>query len=62
MRAQGLPLFILANWRGFSGGTRDMLDEVLKFGAAIVDELRQVCLLIVATVTHGLSLRLTNSA
>ena len=30
---------ILANWRGFSGGTRDMYDEVLKFGAKIVDEL-----------------------
>ncbi len=23
-----LPLFILANWRGFSGGMRDMYDEV----------------------------------
>ena len=34
-----LPLFILANWRGFSGGVRDMFDEVLKFGAAIVEEL-----------------------
>ena len=30
---------ILANWRGFSGGTSDMYDEVLKFGAKIVDEL-----------------------
>ncbi|AIO00868.1 acetyl-CoA carboxylase, putative [Leishmania panamensis] len=35
-----LPCFILANWRGFSGGMRDMFDEVLKFGAAIVDNLR----------------------
>eukprot|EP00924_Labyrinthula_sp_SR-Ha-C_P016633 snap_masked-scaffold_6-processed-gene-10.9-mRNA-1 protein AED:0.05 eAED:0.05 QI:0/-1/0/1/-1/1/1/0/2208 len=34
-----LPLFIFANWRGFSGGQRDMFDEVLKFGAFIVDEL-----------------------
>lgn len=35
-----LPCFILANWRGFSGGMRDMYDEVLKFGASIVDNLR----------------------
>ncbi|KAG1707829.1 hypothetical protein DVH05_024480 [Phytophthora capsici] len=36
-KGEDLPLFILANWRGFSGGQRDMFDEVLKFGAAIVD-------------------------
>eukprot|EP00923_Selenidium_pygospionis_P052652 GHVN01091171.1.p1 GENE.GHVN01091171.1~~GHVN01091171.1.p1 ORF type:complete len:2264 (-),score=531.53 GHVN01091171.1:305-6862(-) len=35
-----LPLMIFANWRGFSGGTRDMFEEVLKFGAMIVDALR----------------------
>ncbi|CBZ55747.1 hypothetical protein NCLIV_061720 [Neospora caninum Liverpool] len=34
-----LPLFIFANWRGFSGGQRDMFNEVLKFGAYIVDAL-----------------------
>ena len=38
-RGERLPLLVLANWRGFSGGTRDMYDEVLKFGAKIVDEL-----------------------
>ncbi|XP_065178755.1 acetyl-CoA carboxylase-like [Sycon ciliatum] len=37
---EGLPLFIFANWRGFSGGMRDMFEEVLKFGALIVDALR----------------------
>lgn len=31
---------IFANWRGFSGGMRDMFDEILKFGAYIVDNLR----------------------
>ncbi|XP_036132271.1 acetyl-CoA carboxylase 2 isoform X1 [Molossus molossus] len=36
-----LPLIIFANWRGFSGGTKDMYDQVLKFGAYIVDSLRQ---------------------
>ncbi|KAK6460286.1 acetyl-coenzyme-A carboxylase [Scheffersomyces coipomensis] len=34
-----LPLMILANWRGFSGGQRDMYNEVLKYGAFIVDAL-----------------------
>jgi acetyl-CoA carboxylase carboxyltransferase component len=29
---EGLPLMIFANWRGFSGGARDMFDEILKFG------------------------------
>ena len=38
-RGERLPLLVLANWRGFSGGTRDMYDEVLKFGAMIVDQL-----------------------
>ncbi|XP_020776551.2 acetyl-CoA carboxylase isoform X2 [Boleophthalmus pectinirostris] len=34
-----LPLIIFANWRGFSGGMKDMYDQVLKFGAYIVDAL-----------------------
>lgn len=34
-----LPLMILANWRGFSGGQRDMFFEVLKYGSMIVDAL-----------------------
>eukprot|EP00388_Colpodella_angusta_P005653 GDKJ01017353.1.p1 GENE.GDKJ01017353.1~~GDKJ01017353.1.p1 ORF type:complete len:1792 (-),score=643.29 GDKJ01017353.1:1263-6152(-) len=42
-----LPLMILANWRGFSGGQRDMFLEVLKFGSFIVDALvdfKQPCM------------------
>ncbi|XP_043240119.1 acetyl-CoA carboxylase-like isoform X2 [Amphibalanus amphitrite] len=35
-----LPLIIFANWRGFSGGMKDMYDQVVKFGAMIVDGLR----------------------
>jgi acetyl-CoA carboxylase/biotin carboxylase 1 len=35
-----LPLIIFANWRGFSGGQSDMYKEVLKYGAHIVDALR----------------------
>eukprot|EP00800_Vazella_pourtalesii_P022573 TRINITY_DN889_c0_g1_i3.p2 TRINITY_DN889_c0_g1~~TRINITY_DN889_c0_g1_i3.p2 ORF type:complete len:445 (-),score=120.80 TRINITY_DN889_c0_g1_i3:60-1394(-) len=37
---EDLPLFIFANWRGFSGGMRDMYEEVLKYGSLIVDALR----------------------
>jgi acetyl-CoA carboxylase/biotin carboxylase 1 len=36
---ENLPLVIFANWRGFSGGTRDMFAEILKYGAMIVDAL-----------------------
>ncbi|XP_015588836.1 acetyl-CoA carboxylase isoform X3 [Cephus cinctus] len=36
-----LPLFIFANWRGFSGGMKDMYEQILKFGAYIVDGLRE---------------------
>ncbi|EGZ10121.1 hypothetical protein PHYSODRAFT_352612 [Phytophthora sojae] len=38
-KGEDLPLFILANWRGFSGRQRDMIDELPKLGAAIVDGL-----------------------
>ncbi|KAF4635320.1 hypothetical protein G7Y89_g2785 [Cudoniella acicularis] len=36
-----LPLMIFANWRGFSGGQRDMYNEVLKYGSYIVDALSE---------------------
>ncbi|CAO0802940.1 unnamed protein product [Mucor circinelloides] len=39
-KGEELPLMIFANWRGFSGGQRDMYNEVLKYGAQIVDALR----------------------
>ena len=35
-----LPLIVFANWRGFSGGIKDMHDQVDKFGVYIVDGLR----------------------
>lgn len=38
-KGEQLPLIILANWRGFSGGQRDMFNEVLKYGSYIVDAL-----------------------
>lgn len=34
-----LPLMIFANWRGFSGGQKDMYEQIVKFGAYIVDAL-----------------------
>ena len=41
LNREELPLIILANWRGFSGGMKDMYEQVVKFGAMIVDALRQ---------------------
>jgi len=38
-RGEKLPVMVFANWRGFSGGTRDMYGEILKYGAQIVDAL-----------------------
>jgi acetyl-CoA carboxylase/biotin carboxylase 1 len=35
-----LPLFIIANWRGFSGGQRDLFDGVLQAGSLILEHLR----------------------
>ncbi|XP_063969760.1 acetyl-CoA carboxylase-like isoform X10 [Lytechinus pictus] len=36
---EGLPLIVFANWRGFSGGMKDMYEQVLKYGSYIVDGL-----------------------
>ncbi|KAM7252837.1 hypothetical protein ACFE04_025455 [Oxalis oulophora] len=35
-----VPLFILANWRGFSGGQRDLFEGILQAGSTIVENLR----------------------
>lgn len=40
-KGERLPLMILANWRGFSGGRKDMFEEVLKFGSYIVEHLTE---------------------
>ena len=39
LHRERLPLLILANWRGFASGMREMYEQVLKFGAMIVDGL-----------------------
>lgn len=36
IKRENIPLLILANWRGFSGGTGDMFNDVLRFGSDIV--------------------------
>ncbi|XP_037672903.1 acetyl-CoA carboxylase 2 isoform X2 [Choloepus didactylus] len=52
-----LPLMIFANWRGFSGGMKDMYDQVMKFGAYIVDGLRQYKQPILIYIPHYAELR-----
>ncbi|MCO5565015.1 hypothetical protein L7F22_018685 [Adiantum nelumboides] len=37
---EGLPVFIMANWRGFSGGQRDLFEGILQAGSSIVENLR----------------------
>jgi acetyl-CoA carboxylase carboxyltransferase component/biotin carboxyl carrier protein len=39
---ENLPIVMFANLRGFSGGTTDMFQEILKFGAGIVHVLESV--------------------
>ncbi|KAJ1512698.1 acetyl-coenzyme-A carboxylase [Coelomomyces lativittatus] len=41
LHREQLPLLIFANFRGFSGGQRDMYEGILKFGSYIVDALRE---------------------
>ena len=53
----GLPIMILANWRGFSGGARDMQLEVLKFGSMIVDALRECSQPVMVYLPPGAELR-----
>ena len=37
-----MPILMFANLRGFSGGTTDMFQEILKFGAGIVQALESI--------------------
>ncbi|CAG9465063.1 unnamed protein product [Pedinophyceae sp. YPF-701] len=39
-KGEGLPVFVLANWRGFSGGQSDLFAGVLQAGSLIVEQLR----------------------
>ncbi|CAB3233549.1 unnamed protein product [Arctia plantaginis] len=54
---EGLPIIIFANWRGFSGGQKDMYEQVLKFGAEIVRALRGASAPVLVYVPPGAELR-----
>jgi acetyl-CoA carboxylase / biotin carboxylase 1 len=54
---EGLPLIILANWRGFSGGKRDLFDGVLQAGSCIVEALRQYRWPVIVYLPPGCELR-----
>ncbi|XP_053621987.1 acetyl-CoA carboxylase isoform X1 [Plodia interpunctella] len=54
---EGLPIIIFANWRGFSGGQKDMYEQILKFGAEIVRALRAAAAPVLVYVPPGAELR-----
>jgi len=54
---EGLPLFILANWRGFSGGQRDLFEGVLQMGSLIVEQLRRYHQAVFVYMPPGAELR-----
>ena len=54
---EGLPLLFWVNWRGFSGGTQDMFDEILKYGSMIVDALTEYRQPVVTYLPPGSELR-----
>ncbi|CAB3405762.1 unnamed protein product [Caenorhabditis bovis] len=54
---EGLPLVIIANLRGFSGGRKDMSMNVLNFGANIIDELSQYSQPVIVYIPSGGELR-----
>ncbi|KAG7295683.1 hypothetical protein JYU34_021966 [Plutella xylostella] len=54
---EGLPIIIFANWRGFSGGQKDMYEQILKFGAEIVRSLRGARAPVLVYIPPGAELR-----
>ncbi|XP_050664997.1 acetyl-CoA carboxylase isoform X2 [Leptidea sinapis] len=54
---EGLPIIIFANWRGFSGGQKDMYEQILKFGAEIVRALRHASAPVFVYIPPGAELR-----
>lgn len=52
-----LPVLILASWRGFSGGQRDLFEEILKFGSMIVEALATYPLPVFVYIPPGAELR-----
>ena len=56
-RLEGLPILILANWRGFSGGPGDLYDGILQFGSMIVEELSRATTPVFVYLPIGSELR-----
>ncbi|XP_026734900.1 acetyl-CoA carboxylase isoform X3 [Trichoplusia ni] len=54
---ENLPIMIFANWRGFSGGQKDMYEQILKFGAEIVRALRGATAPVLVYIPPGAELR-----
>ncbi|CAG9577083.1 unnamed protein product [Danaus chrysippus] len=54
---ENLPIIIFANWRGFSGGQKDMYEQILKFGAEIVRALRGASAPVLVYIPPGAELR-----
>ncbi|CAX65073.1 acetyl-CoA carboxylase [Caenorhabditis elegans] len=54
---ESLPLIMIASLRGFSGGRKDMSDQVLTFGAHIIDELSQYQQPVIVYIPAGGELR-----
>ncbi|KPJ19678.1 Acetyl-CoA carboxylase [Papilio machaon] len=54
---ENLPIIIFANWRGFSGGQKDMYEQILKFGAEIVRALRGATAPVLVYIPPGAEVR-----
>lgn len=54
---ESIPLVMIASLRGFSGGRKDMSDQVLTFGAHIIDELSQYRQPVIVYIPAGGELR-----
>jgi acetyl-CoA carboxylase carboxyltransferase component len=54
---EGLPLIVLANWRGFSGGQRDLFEGILQAGSCIVESLRSYKWPVMVYLPPGCELR-----
>ena len=57
MGREQLPMIILANWRGFSGGLRDLFEGVLQAGSGIVEGLRKYPAPVFVYIPRGAELR-----
>ena len=57
MKYESRPIILLPNWRGFAGGKIDLYNEIVKYGAMIVDELVQFDLPVILYIPPYAELR-----